>query len=176
MSIVHPIRWPGAGTARRRHGLRKIVASSDDNEIDLTEAVERLRDAARTLRSSARPGCKANGKLAAPDHAAVAAALAVIPQRQRPQGRPVLHDWNYWNDIGMKTWAATGGAEDGRAAFHTWSAKAKKYDKAEATDAALGALLQVSADQGWLRLAGLSGAPAFAGLDLRSARRPSTLT
>ena len=45
MSIVHPIRWPGSWHRKGTPRLAKIVASSDDNEIDLNEAVERLRDA-----------------------------------------------------------------------------------------------------------------------------------
>ena len=40
-SIVHPIRWPGSWHRKRTPRLAKIVASSDDNEIDLAEAVER---------------------------------------------------------------------------------------------------------------------------------------
>ena len=44
ISIVHPIRWPGSWHRKGTPRLAKIVASSD-NEIDLAEAVERLRDA-----------------------------------------------------------------------------------------------------------------------------------
>ena len=41
MSIVHPIRWPGSWHRKGTPRLAKIVAFSDDNEIDLVEAVER---------------------------------------------------------------------------------------------------------------------------------------
>jgi hypothetical protein len=55
----------------------------------------------------------------------VALALAVIPNdSNRPE-----HDYWWWNRIGMATWAATGGSEIGRVAFHEWSAKADKYDR-----------------------------------------------
>ena len=42
-----------------------------------------------------------------------------------------VHDWEYWNWTGMTIWASTDGSEEGRLAFHAWSAKAKKYDQAE---------------------------------------------
>jgi hypothetical protein len=40
-----------------------------------------------------------------------------------------VYDWNYWNRIGMATWAATDGSEAGRKAFHEWSAKSQRNDK-----------------------------------------------
>jgi hypothetical protein len=45
ISIVHPIRWPGSWHRKGTPRLAETVAFSDDNEVDLTEAVERLRDA-----------------------------------------------------------------------------------------------------------------------------------
>ena len=44
ISIVHPIRWPGSWHRKSTPRLAEIVAFSD-NEIDLAEALERLRDA-----------------------------------------------------------------------------------------------------------------------------------
>lgn len=125
-SIVHPIRWPGSWHRKKTPRLAKIVASSDDNEIDLAEAVELLRDKVGQL-DFGKAGVKANGELEAADHAAVPAALAVIPNDSDLKD----HDWNWWNEIGMKTWAATGGTEDGAKAFHEWSAKAGKYNREE---------------------------------------------
>ena len=40
-------------------------------------------------------------------------------------------DWEFWNRIGMATWAATGGSSAGRAAFHAWSEQNPAYDAAE---------------------------------------------
>lgn len=54
----------------------------------------------------------------------VIAALSAIPNDGPP-------DWEAWNRIGMATWAATGGGEAGRAAFHAWSQANAAYDPAE---------------------------------------------
>lgn len=54
----------------------------------------------------------------------VVAALSGIPNTGPA-------DWEAWNRIGMATWAATGGGEAGRAAFHAWSEQHASYDAAE---------------------------------------------
>lgn len=54
----------------------------------------------------------------------VIAALSAIPNDGPP-------DWEAWNRIGMATWAATGGGEAGRAAFHAWSQANPAYDPTE---------------------------------------------
>jgi putative DNA primase/helicase len=59
------------------------------------------------------------------DPAEVAAALDAIPNDDL--------DWESWNRIGMATWCATGGSEDGFAAFDRWSQKSKKHNKNEKT-------------------------------------------
>ena len=125
IAIVHPIRWPGSWHRKGTPRLATIVASSDDNEIGLSEALERLRDAAGAL-DFGQAGVKSKGKLEADDHATVAAALAVIPNDKL--------EWDAWNRIGMATWAATSGSDVGRKAFHAWSAKSAKNDPA-ATEA-----------------------------------------
>jgi predicted P-loop ATPase len=119
-SIVHPIRWAGSWHRKKTPRLAKTIASSDDNEIDLTEAVERLRDAAGAASFTGSGFKTTNGKLEACDHAAVASALSVIPNDDL--------EWDGWNRIGMATWAATGGSEAGRKAFVEWSGKSKKND------------------------------------------------
>ena len=104
--------------------LARIVASDDAAEVDLIEALDPLREAvgARDFNAS---GVKASGKLRATDDAYVASALAVIPNND-----PNVHDWHYWNLVGLATWAATGGSEAGRKAFYEWSAKSPKSDPA----------------------------------------------
>ena len=119
ISIVHPIRWPGSCHRKGTPRIAKIVVSSDSSEIDLVEAVERLRDASGAA-TFAGFGFKTDSKFRASDPAAVASALSVIPNDNLP--------WNDWNRIGMATWAATGGSEIGREAFAKWSAKASKND------------------------------------------------
>jgi len=128
-SVVHPIRWPGSWHRKKTPRLAKIVASSDDSEIDLTEAIEILREAtgAAAFTGFGFDFKKTGGrKLEADDHAAAAAALSVIPNNDL--------EWVDWNRIGMAAWAATGGSEIGRKAFAEWSAKSKKNDPA-ATEA-----------------------------------------
>jgi Bifunctional DNA primase/polymerase, N-terminal/Primase C terminal 2 (PriCT-2) len=51
----------------------------------------------------------------------VAAALAVIPNDDV--------NWEEWNRIGMATWRATDGAQEGFIAFDAWSQKSNKYDQ-----------------------------------------------
>jgi len=120
--LVHPLRWPGSWHRKGTPRLAKVVAVSE-NEIDLTEALEILREAAGVA-DFGSAGVKANGKLRAADDAYVASALAVIPNGNDPKA----HHWDCWNRIGMATWAATGGSEIGREAFATWSAKSSKND------------------------------------------------
>ena len=120
ISIVHPIRWPGSWHRKGTPRLATIVASSDDNEIDLAEAVELLRDASGAApspdlvsrRDSKFEACSCRGSLRS----------AAIPNDDL--------DWHDWNRIGMATWAATGGSEEGREAFSEWSAKSPKNDPA----------------------------------------------
>ena len=119
-SIVHPIRWPGSWHRKGTPRLAKIVASSDDNEIDLAEALRRLREAVGSVDdevSNDEP--KGDGGAGDPD--AVTRALSIIPNDDL--------EWDEWNKIGMATWAATGGSEIGALLFDKWSAKSRKYDK-----------------------------------------------
>ena len=126
IAIVHPIRWPGSWHRKGTPRLARIVASSE-NEIDLDDAIKHLRDAFGAAGLDLSKARKQGSLLAAfpkillaDDPAAVAAALAVIPNDNL--------DWDTWNTTGMATWAATGGSEVGRAAFATWSAKSPKND------------------------------------------------
>ena len=127
-SIVHPMRWPGSVHRKGAPRLATIAAFSD-HEIDLNEALDALREEAGSL-DLGNAGFKRNGKLRAADDAYVASALSMIPNGSDPKA----HDWDFWNGIGMKTWAATGGSKAGRDAFHAWSAKSEKYDKAKTDD------------------------------------------
>jgi hypothetical protein len=107
-SVVHPIRWPGSWHRKHTPRLAKIVAFSDDAEIDLNEALGILREATvsrtgKTIKT---------GKLEAPDAAAVVAALAVIPNNDL--------DWDDWNKVGMAIWGAMGGSALGYSVFREW--------------------------------------------------------
>lgn len=74
--------------------------------------------------SAAAP--RADRRLGA-DALQVVAALSGIPN-EGPA------DWEAWNRIGMATWAATGGGEAGRAAFHAWSQQHPSYDAVETNE------------------------------------------
>jgi hypothetical protein len=126
-SIAHPIRWPGSWHRKRTPKLAQIAALVEGAEIDLGEALERLREKVGDHRKPARTngaGEAGNGRHKASDPRAVAAALAVIPNGTNLKA----HHWEYWNKTGMTIWASTEGSEEGRAAFHEWSAKSPKYD------------------------------------------------
>jgi hypothetical protein len=127
--LVHPLRWPGSWHRKNAPRLAKITFESE-NEIDLAEALELLREAAGAQVISDQ-GLSSGGidlnkkKNLRADHIEdVVAALKVIPNKDL--------EWRDWNDIGMATWNASGAseAEAGKAAFHEWSAKSKKYDQA----------------------------------------------
>jgi hypothetical protein len=62
--------------------------------------------------------------LEASDPLRIIAALADIPNVSPA-------NWEDWNYIGMAVWAATGGSEAGRTAFHRWSARNPTYDAKE---------------------------------------------
>ena len=88
----------------------------------------------------------------------VQAALAIIPN-------PPDLQWDAWKRIGMATWAATGGSDDGFKAFDDWSQKWVKYSEAGTrkawqeitrsppTEISAGALFYEAnqADPGWHR-------------------------
>jgi hypothetical protein len=57
------------------------------------------------------------------DHLRVLAALHAIPNDGPP-------DWERWNNVGMATWAATGGSTAGLEAWAAWSARNAVHDDA----------------------------------------------
>lgn len=57
----------------------------------------------------------------------IVTALASIPN-------PPDADWSHWNRIGMATYAASDGAEFGRAAFIAWSQKHDQYNEADTVE------------------------------------------
>ena len=79
---------------------------------------------------------------------------------------PKAHDWEYWNRIGMTIWASTDGSEEGRRGVSRMVGQVAEVRSGHDRNA-LAALLQVAADQARLRLAGLSGPRARAGMALR---------
>ena len=104
------------------------VAMDSLPAIDETELDRFLREVAAVLgakvatqadrqHSSSRHGLRA-------DTLQVLTALHSIPNDAAP-------DWEAWNRMGMAIWAATGGGEAGRSAWHAWSEQHPAYDPAE---------------------------------------------
>ena len=131
--VAHPIRWPGSWHRKSSPRLAKIVSLAENTEIDLEQALEALREAAEaaglatvTPRSPGEQGMRNGYPREAGSPSAVVQALAMIPNGIDPKE----HHWKYWIDIGLKIWASTSGSEEGRAAYHQWSSKSPKYNKA----------------------------------------------
>jgi hypothetical protein len=114
--LVHPLRWPGSWHRKSTTRLAEIIFDSD-NEIDLDEALDLLREATGAQCLSTVPRAQKPQSSTSED---VAAALKVIPNKDL--------EWRDWNHIGMATFAASGGLQEGRAAFEEWSAKSTKND------------------------------------------------
>jgi RecA-family ATPase len=123
---IHPsgaeLRWVPVSPAQMpRDGIPEVT---EDQISEFFAAAVPLIEA--------EPEHKLNGKdgphyEAAGNHPAdildVIAALAVIPN-DKPS------DWEFWNNIGMATWAETGGSVFAYAAWAAWSSKHLKHDLA----------------------------------------------
>jgi len=95
------------------------------------EAIQGFLEAAANILGAKPPGAAA-GDASASRHGPSAADLRVAAALHAiPNEGPT--DWEHWNRVGMATWAATGGSDWGRAAFHAWSERHSSYDPA-ATD------------------------------------------
>jgi putative DNA primase/helicase len=119
-SIVHPLRWPGSWHRKTQMPRLVTLKVNPGAEIELGEALERLREACPV-----KPPPAGNGhdrdeegrdlKAALPE---LEAAMGVIPNNAT---------WDEWNRIGMALWVASGG--QGFDAFDAWSKKHPKYDE-----------------------------------------------
>lgn len=117
------LQWMPSGPAEV--SLDDIVAVTEEQIQTFLTAAAALIGAKTPAPVEERRG-ESSGKLGA-DVLQVVAALSAIAN----QGPP---DWEAWNRIGMATWAASGGAEMGRAAFHAWSQQNDAYDPRATND------------------------------------------
>src|SRR5262245_57504239 len=121
VALVHPLRW--AGSWHRKTDMPRLVRlkTRPDSEIELGEALERLREVhaatAAPRRGNGHDRDEEGRELTAP-LGELKAAMAVIPNTDL--------DWNAWNRIGMALWVASSG--QGFNAFDDWSRKSNKYD------------------------------------------------
>jgi putative DNA primase/helicase len=125
VAIVHPIRWPGSWH-RKNPGqprLAAVLEYEQDVEIDLDAALAKLREAC-PRKQTAKPNGNGRGQaqVSIVPLEDVEAALAVIPPTE---------EYRQWVDIGMAVYAASGGSDEGFAAWDAWSRKAKNYGGTE---------------------------------------------
>jgi hypothetical protein len=115
------------------------VGGNPDHQVRVVEGWRTI-DEADDLDDDAigKPnGARAHAPGAKPeaDIADIRAALAVIPNDDRPWESERGPDGEVtvvgWNAIGLAIWRASGGSDEGRAAFTDWSRKSKKFDETE---------------------------------------------
>lgn len=120
--VVHPLRWPGSWHTKGEPRLCRIVGGDEHHDINLYDAYAQLSEIAAAMKIEGlseeinTEGFKTDDPWTAD---ALNAAADLIENDA---------DWNAWNRLGMATFDASHGSEDGRAAFHTISAKNDKYD------------------------------------------------
>jgi RecA-family ATPase len=122
---VHPLRWPGSWHRKNEPRLATIADINPDIEIDLHDALDKLRKATEHIAKAApKPNSHANGNGSsdqlARDVADVARAMHLMPN-------PDL-SWDEWNRRGMAIHAATAGSDEGLQIWHQWSGRSSKYD------------------------------------------------
>jgi P4 family phage/plasmid primase-like protien len=123
VSLIHPLRWPGSWHRKAEPRLASIVTLNEGAEIDLADALERLREAVAARGEDTSEADYRNHKPNDEPQANffdIASALSVIPND--------AEDWVVWNDkVALSCWAASGGSEGGFHAFNEWSKKSSKY-------------------------------------------------
>ena len=119
-AIVHPLRWPGPWHRKNPRSPRIArLKASPDSEIELGEALQRLRD------SSPPKAHSPNGHDRDENGHDLRASLAELEDALSVAPNPNVH-WDEWNRIGMAMWVASDGR--GFNAFDAWSRKSSKYD------------------------------------------------
>ena len=97
----------------------------DGTPIDLADELDEIAIGKSNGSSQANGGTHRSSEPEAPIEDIVA-ALEMIPNPDLP--------WDGeggWNYVGMATWRASGGSEEGLTAFVDWSCKSRKFDAAE---------------------------------------------
>ena len=112
--VCHPLRWAGSWHTKNKGNPRlATIVSESENEIDLANAIDVLREEAGAagIGASGRSGdfhrLDGPARLLARDPKDVIRALAVIPNDGGTH-------WDTWsNDIGIAVFGASGGQEWG---------------------------------------------------------------
>jgi hypothetical protein len=118
-SIVHPLRWPGSWHRKTNSPRIARLKTNPDSEIELGEALERLREACPPKTHVVGNGHDRDeeGRDLRASLPELEAALSVMPNEAT---------WDEWNRVGMAAWVAS----EGKAfdAFDDWSKKSSKYN------------------------------------------------
>jgi hypothetical protein len=119
-SSVHPMRWPGSWHLKATPKLATIIGLNNAAEVYLPAALEALETAAEAagLREAGTRDAKPSGSPQAPLWL-VQSALEALPNNDE--------HWDYWIKIGLLTYAAAGGSEEGLAVWNGWSHKSSKF-------------------------------------------------
>jgi hypothetical protein len=119
-SIVHPLRWPGSWHRKTNTPRIARLKTNPDSEIELSEALERLRAACPPKAHVVGNGHDRDeeGRDLQASLPELEAALSVMPNEAT---------WDEWNRVGMAAWVAS----EGKAfdAFDDWSKKSNKYNE-----------------------------------------------
>jgi hypothetical protein len=128
ISLVHPLRLAGSWHRKAEPRLTRIVELNPDAEIDVHDALEKLREAAGEAECTERdaPAPRVTSDLRAAELIDVTAAVAVIENDNL--------EWAEWNQTGMAIFAATAGSAAGLSAWHAFSEKSGKCDQAVTTE------------------------------------------
>jgi P4 family phage/plasmid primase-like protien len=121
---MHPsgaeLEWfPNTPGSELRNALRAVT---EDGIAEFLAACAPIIDAPLPVKSN---GHDHAGREPQAELARIAEALASIPNAGPP-------DWEFWNRIGMATWRATNGSEEGFVIWCGWSAKNPSHDQAAA--------------------------------------------
>lgn len=118
-----PYEWPDGGPTDISDGGLTPVKESQIDEF-LTAVAPIIGAAPEAVRPLSGQGEQGGGGSALGQRTSLLSAVAALTQF--PNNGPT--DWERWNRIGMALWAATGGSEAGRQAWHDWSAQHPSYD------------------------------------------------
>jgi hypothetical protein len=125
---VHPLRWPGSWHRKGEPCLSVMEGYNPDIEIDLHDALDKLRKATAHIAKAApqpngHPNSNGSSDQLARDINDVARAVKLLPNQNLP--------WDEWNKYGLAIHAATGGSDEGLQIFHQFSGRSSKYDADE---------------------------------------------
>lgn len=120
--VAHPLRMAGSWNLKSTTPrLARIIGGNPASEVHLTDALETLQEAIEAAGLEGQPARPSGAPQAST--VVVVAAMEAIPN-------PDAH-YDQWIRYGYALHRATGGSDDGRAAWDAWARKSPKFDAAE---------------------------------------------